>query len=188
MKRRGFTLIELSFVISIIAILAAILFPVFARARESARRACCASNLSQIGIALNMYAQNYDGHYPRRNNDFRPLVRYTEVDGILYCPSDATEHAPVDSWNRRPYSGPPPYSSYVYRGGLCNDDRADTIIGGESQAWHGDIVNVLYLGGYVRGAWADDYKPVVPPTQKPVEKAVPKPVPGQPPPPCPSGG
>ena len=52
MKRRGFTLLELLFVISIIAILAAILFPVFAGARESARRTTCASNLSQIGSAL----------------------------------------------------------------------------------------------------------------------------------------
>jgi len=60
MKRRAFTLIELLVVIAIIAILAAILFPVFARARESARRASCASNLKQIILAYNMYTQDYD--------------------------------------------------------------------------------------------------------------------------------
>lgn len=59
--RRGFTLIELLVVIAIIAILAAILFPVFARAREAGRKAQCQSNMKQIGIAISMYAQDYDG-------------------------------------------------------------------------------------------------------------------------------
>jgi prepilin-type N-terminal cleavage/methylation domain-containing protein len=59
-KRRGFTLIELLVVIAIIAILAAILFPVFARAREKARQASCQSNEKQIALAVLMYAQDYD--------------------------------------------------------------------------------------------------------------------------------
>ena len=61
---RGFTLIELLVVIAIIAILAAILFPVFARARESARRSACLSNLKQLGTAFQMYAQDFDETYP----------------------------------------------------------------------------------------------------------------------------
>jgi prepilin-type N-terminal cleavage/methylation domain-containing protein/prepilin-type processing-associated H-X9-DG protein len=61
---RGFTLIELLVVIAIIAILAAILFPVFAQAREQARKTACLSNTKQIGIGLTMYRQDWDGHGP----------------------------------------------------------------------------------------------------------------------------
>jgi prepilin-type N-terminal cleavage/methylation domain-containing protein/prepilin-type processing-associated H-X9-DG protein len=63
-SHRGFTLIELLVVIAIIAILAAILFPVFARARENARRASCQSNLKQIGLGIMQYTQDYDEKYP----------------------------------------------------------------------------------------------------------------------------
>lgn len=61
---RAFTLVELLVVIAIIALLAAILFPVFARARENARRASCQSNLKQIGIGFHQYVQDYDGRLP----------------------------------------------------------------------------------------------------------------------------
>src|SRR5438045_3709147 len=65
MKRKaGFTLIELLVVIAIIAILAAILFPVFAQAREQARMSTCLSNFKQIGLGMTMYAQDWDGTYP----------------------------------------------------------------------------------------------------------------------------
>jgi len=64
MRQRGFTLIELLVVIAIIAILAAILFPVFARAREKARQITCASNMKQIDTAILMYVQDYDETYP----------------------------------------------------------------------------------------------------------------------------
>lgn len=73
--KKGFTLIELLVVIAIIAILAAILFPVFARARENARRTSCLSNLKQIGTATMMYAQDYDETYPMYHRDRLPLAR-----------------------------------------------------------------------------------------------------------------
>ncbi|MDD3927746.1 MAG: DUF1559 domain-containing protein [bacterium] len=64
-KKKGFTLIELLVVIAIIAVLAAILFPVFARARDSARKATCQSNLKQLGLAFSMYTQDWDEAYPQ---------------------------------------------------------------------------------------------------------------------------
>jgi len=101
----GFTLIELLVVIAIIAILAAILFPVFARAREKAREASCISNLKQIGLAVHMYAQDYDELTPLANEFpaspppadayhqgppgiFDVLQPYTKNQQIFRCPSD----------------------------------------------------------------------------------------------------
>jgi prepilin-type N-terminal cleavage/methylation domain-containing protein len=73
--RRGFTLIELLVVIAIIAILAAILFPVFAQAREQARKSMCLSNCKQLGTAMQMYAQDYDDMLPGWDNPGAPRSR-----------------------------------------------------------------------------------------------------------------
>jgi prepilin-type N-terminal cleavage/methylation domain-containing protein len=100
--RCGFTLIELLVVIAIISILAAILFPVFARAREQAKRIACVSRLRQMGMALHMYAPDYDGCFPVEpfcgNPHPRPsqlldgLYPYIKSRHMYYCPSDrATE-------------------------------------------------------------------------------------------------
>ena len=105
MKRRGFTLIELLVVIAIIAILAAILFPVFARAREKARQASCSSNLKQLGLGMEMYLTDYDEMYPNRDliypgrpnpnppptedpPDWAILYPYLKNTQILQCPSE----------------------------------------------------------------------------------------------------
>jgi len=99
---RAFTLIELLVVIAIIAILAAILFPVFAQAREKARQAACLSNLKQVGLGLQMYAQDWDETLPPANHvhDFGnpkvlertpsflgSLIPYTKNRAIFACPS-----------------------------------------------------------------------------------------------------
>lgn len=76
--RRGFTLIELLVVIAIIAILAAILFPVFAQAREAARKATCQSNLKQIGSAYMMYTQDYDETFPINDGNNSAPAWYTQ--------------------------------------------------------------------------------------------------------------
>jgi len=86
-RQQGFTLIELLVVIAIIAILAAILFPVFAQARERARTSMCMSNLKQIGIGIMQYTQDHDETYPimyQMNSSGQPIL----VPGASYNPPD----------------------------------------------------------------------------------------------------
>jgi prepilin-type N-terminal cleavage/methylation domain-containing protein/prepilin-type processing-associated H-X9-DG protein len=98
-SNRAFTLIELLVVIAIIALLAAILFPVFARARENARRASCQSNLKQLGIAYSMYVQDYDERLvphqictTTNNNSYifwsALLLPFTKNEQVFTCPSE----------------------------------------------------------------------------------------------------
>ncbi len=112
--RKGFTLIELLVVIAIIAILAAILFPVFARAREKARQTSCLSNLKELGLVYQMYIGDYDEKYPMCAMQRGPyayyayqvLDPYVKNDQIWYCPSTdpARRYAP----NRRLVGLAPP--------------------------------------------------------------------------------
>src|SRR5947209_14561332 len=96
-RHRGFTLIELLVVIAIIAILAAILFPVFAQAREKARQTTCLSNNKQIGLAMAMYVQDYDSTFPLNQKDgalpgtdfpnyYDGLSPYMKNQGLWLCP------------------------------------------------------------------------------------------------------
>jgi prepilin-type N-terminal cleavage/methylation domain-containing protein/prepilin-type processing-associated H-X9-DG protein len=93
-SKRGFTLIELLVVIAIIAILAAILFPVFAQAREAARKTSCASNLKQLNMSFLQYVADYDDTFPKDNasnvsNGWAERVEpYIKNVGVLQCPSE----------------------------------------------------------------------------------------------------
>jgi prepilin-type N-terminal cleavage/methylation domain-containing protein/prepilin-type processing-associated H-X9-DG protein len=119
--RRGFTLIELLVVIAIIAILASILFPVFARARENARRSSCQSNLKQIGLGVMQYTQDYDEKVPPSPaNPAGDAYAYTPTHTILQpymkstqvwlCPSDTLGN-PIsygyNYWYLSPWSSAP---------------------------------------------------------------------------------
>lgn len=133
-NRKGFTLMEVLVVLAITALLAALLFPIFAQAREQGRKAVCSSNLRQIGLAFRMYGQDYDGCFPNNGDPFlwmgrrwrwlvqpylalvaqrdptdptNPNKSVNHRPGILICPSDAT--APV-KWDSTSYG----YSAAFY--------------------------------------------------------------------------
>ena len=116
-NRNAFTLIELLVVIAIIAFLAAILFPVFARARENARRSSCMSNLKQIGLGVMMYVQDYDEFYPRAaysSAELPPNGSWYSSGGVYswfwqqtiypYTKSDQLYQCPSSSSTGKPYS------------------------------------------------------------------------------------
>src|SRR5579862_3600237 len=125
-QRTGFTLIELLVVIAVIATLAAILFPVFAQAREKAGQASCLSNLTQLGLALALYVQDYDERYPLQldtphftdayvRHAWPALLQpYSKSSDIWMCPS---------SPDRTPFleSGTGNYWISAYLNGWCNN-------------------------------------------------------------------
>jgi prepilin-type N-terminal cleavage/methylation domain-containing protein len=112
-RHRGFTLIELLVVIAIIAILAAILFPVFAQAREKARQTQCVNNMKQAGLGVIQYLQDYDETYPMsvyraRNNQnqecaytmLSAIEPYVKNKDIYECPSARQAMDLDDFWRR----------------------------------------------------------------------------------------
>lgn len=140
-RRRGFTLIELLVVIAIIAILAAILFPVFAQARAAARKTVCLSNMKQIGLASMMYVQDYDEVYaPNRSpNVYNPpaptgmtwrgaIFPYHKNKQIMTCPEDSRNV----NWSEAYLD------CTIYRGGDCNANYSNYHL---SYAYNGGVFN-----------------------------------------------
>jgi prepilin-type N-terminal cleavage/methylation domain-containing protein/prepilin-type processing-associated H-X9-DG protein len=161
--RRGFTLIELLVVIAIIAILAAILFPVFARAREKARQTSCLSNVKQLTLGALMYVNDYDetlfGHIQGTRSDFYPpsgdflnwaqqIYPYVKNEQIYTCPSRQSY-----TWNYSPTSRDSYFgygmnywqTYYYYRGSLAD------IVKPASTLWFADCdYYVVYPSYYLR--------------------------------------
>jgi len=126
-KNRAFTLIELLVVIAIIGILAAILFPVFATAREKARQASCSSNLKQLGLAMLEYAQDYDENPPNGTSKTNAVTGwagqiypYVKAKGVFVCPDDQTPGASCSyAYNRNVADNIDSHWTYGYYGYVC---------------------------------------------------------------------
>jgi prepilin-type N-terminal cleavage/methylation domain-containing protein len=148
----GFTMLELSVVIAIIAILAAILMPVYAQTREKARATSCRSNLMQLGLALHLYAQDHAGRFPPRDDQWGVIAPYLKNTRVYCCPSD-------DQMPTQIIGGQPVEVSYLYKGGYTNDD-----VGNLRLAWDRDFVhnntsvNVLFLNGRIRSLTLQEWQ------------------------------
>lgn len=145
-QQSGFTLIELLVVIAIIAILAAILFPVFAQAREKARQTTCISNEKEIGLGLLMYVQDYDEMFPveREPNTYNPpgplgitwrttIQPYIKNQQIFYCPDDASNvqwsegYLDQQLYHCQPGNPQGNHLSYTYNGYLFNNGNGTKL-------------------------------------------------------------
>ncbi len=157
--KNGFTLIELLVVIAIIAILAAILFPVFARARENARRASCQSNLKQITLGIKQYVQDYDELYPTYlgNNDsataewgwagaIQPYVKSTQ---IFQCPSEPTSPSGATSVS----SG---YSDYFYNLRISSASYSGTYTDAVKDSAFTYTSNTIMIGDWITSSGASN--------------------------------
>jgi prepilin-type N-terminal cleavage/methylation domain-containing protein len=143
-RHSGFTMLELGVVIAIIAILAAILMPVYSQMREKARSVSCRSNLMQLGLSLHLYAQDHAGRFPPRDDQWGTVAPYLKNVQIYRCPTDNQPSTQI-------IGGQPVEVSYLYEGGYTNDDVGNLRVAWDRDFNHNNTsANVLFLNGKTR--------------------------------------
>ena len=162
-KKKGFTLIELLVVIAIISILSSILFPVFARARENARRTSCQSNLKQIALSIMQYTQDFDEHFPTYlpyvSAAHRPygwadqIQAYLKNVQILKCPSARSADSMSDDPSQVGYT----HYSYNMRLTSNNAGNASTLFGIHIAALSKPTLTILNIDNRPYNARAYDW-------------------------------
>lgn len=163
LARRGLILVDYIVAVAVVTVMAAIMFPVFAQAREAARKTSCRTNLHQIGLALHLYARDHDGKLPPGRYMTPLLGAYVPALGAFRCPSEAdgvqvgTAKLDVRAPGGLAWKGGRPviprgqlYCGYQYGGGLTLDSPGDARVAGDWAFRHQNRAMTLTLGGEVR--------------------------------------
>lgn len=169
-RLNGFTLIELLVVIAIIAVLASILFPVFAGAKENAKRSNCQSNMKQLAIGLSLYIDDYHGHYPSQPEDgvfdwglpsakpnwARSVVYYIK-DGIINrCPS-ATKNSSCRTGCAMVVDSVSYPISYFGNGYIFKDGINESVITKPSRVLVFQCCGQAWNACWLAPSWNDEY-------------------------------